>query len=377
MSRGERGRRWLRAAAYAVVLASERRWDALRVSRRAHRAPEHFRIDSYGGHGTGDQVLVRGRVVDDPETGEAADGESAWAALRRTVGRFLTDELPGVPLTVRIGSASVETVTDDEGYFEVRLSARDDLFTGPWATGEVATSAPYRGLVHTEPARVRVRVSGPGAAFGVVSDVDDTILHTGAQRASVMIRQTLFGSELTRTPFVGAPELYRALAAGGRNPVFYVSSSPWNLHGFLVAFLRHRDFPPGPLLLRDLLGSSPERSHRSHKLTRIDEVLGLHPDLTFVLVGDSGQHDPAIYAEVVHRYPGRIQAVYIRDVRLDPGDRRVEAIAAAWTHDVPFVLVADSAALARHAANLGLIARGDMDRVEQATTDREVAGDVR
>jgi phosphatidate phosphatase APP1 len=325
---------------------------------------------SYGGHGNAGEVLVRGRVLDDPEAGPATDGESAWAALRRTVRRFLTVELPGVPLHVRVGPSSVETVSDDEGYFEVRLTARAEPFTGPWVTGEVGTTAPYRGYAHLVPTPVQVRVSGPGAGFGIISDVDDTILHTGAQRATVMLRRTLLGSELTRIPLVGAPELYRALvgsASGGGNPIFYVSSSPWNLHAFLVAFLRHRDFPRGPLLLRDLLGSGAEHTHASHKYARTDEVLGLHPDLRFVLIGDSGQDDPEIYADVVRRHPGRILAVYIRDVRLDPGDRRAEAVAAGWAHDVPFVLVADSAALARHAAGLGLLTRDDLDLVERAT----------
>ncbi len=368
--RGENVGDRVKRAARRLALGAERRVDSVRLARRMSRAPEHFRIESYGGHGNADEVLVRGRVFDDPEAGDAADGESAWAALRRTVMRFLTVELPGVHLRVRVGSSAVETVSDAEGYFEVRLPAQEEPFTGPWTRGEVGTSAPYRGFDQTTPTPAPVRVPAPSAAFGIISDVDDTILHTGAQRASVMIRRTLLGSELTRIPMSGAPELYRALAAeatDGGNPVFYVSSSPWNLHAFLVAFLRHRDFPRGPLLLRDLLGSGAQHSHASHKLERIDEVLGLHPGLSFVLIGDSGQHDPEIYAEVVERYPGRILAVYIRDVRLDAGDRRAEAIAAAWGHDVPFVLVEDSTALARHAAGLGLLTREDLDLVERAT----------
>jgi phosphatidate phosphatase APP1 len=165
-----------------------------------------------------------------------------------------------------------------------------------------------------------------------------------------MIRRTLGGSALTRTPFHGAAELYVDLAAGV-NPVFYVSSSPWNLHSFVVAFLRHRGFPLGPVLLRDLLGT---RAGREQKTDRIREVLDTHPTLPFVLIGDSGERDPEIYADVVQTYPGRILAVYIREVRLDPGDGRVEKVSDAWAHDVPFVLAADSDAVRRHAAALGL-----------------------
>ena len=136
------------------------------------------------------------------------------------------------------------------------------------------------------------------------------------------------------------------------NPVFYVSSSPWNLHAFLLAFIRHQDFPLGPVLLRDLLGN---RHGREQKHTRIREVLDLHPDLSFVLLGDSGEHDPQIYADIVREYPDRILAVYIREVRLDPGDGRVEVVSDAWDSDVPFVLAADSDVVRRHAHGLGLL----------------------
>ena len=119
-----------------------------------------------------------------------------------------------------------------------------------------------------------------------------------------------------------------------------------------VAFLEHRDFPLGPLLLRDLIGT---RAGRARKHERIEEVLALHPQLPFVLIGDSGEHDPQIYADIVRAHPGRILAVYIREVRLDPGDGRVEAVTDAWESEVPFVLAADSDAVRRHAASIGLL----------------------
>ena len=64
---------------------------------------------------------------------------------------------------------------------------------------------------------------------------------------------------------------------------------------------------------------------------------------------------PAAYADLVRAYPGRILAVYIREVRLDPGDGRVEQVSAAWGADVPFVLAPDTDAMRAHAASLGLL----------------------
>ncbi|HEX5918740.1 MAG TPA: phosphatase domain-containing protein [Nocardioides sp.] len=335
---------------HRLVIAAERAWDGARLRRRRSGTPEHFRIEPYIGHGGPEGVVVRGRVLDNPLASEAVDGEGIRAAVRRTVRHFLTDELPGVPLDIMVGGATVETVTDTEGYFLVRVPSEPGTLESPWTRGTVALRGGYRGTTgHSAP--VDVRVPSAGASFGIVSDVDDTILQTGVQRVARMIVQTFTGSSLTRTAFPGAVELYRDLAAGV-NPVFYVSSSPWNLYSFLVGFLRHRDFPLGPVLLRDLLGTW---QGREQKHVRIREVLDLHPDLPFVLLGDSGEHDPEIYADIVREYPGRILAVYIREVRLDPGDGRVEKVSDAWGPDVPFVLAADSDAVRRHAAGLGLL----------------------
>jgi phosphatidate phosphatase APP1 len=332
------------------VVAAERRWDAARLRRAGTEPPAHFRIEPYIGHGGPAGVVVRGRVLDNKLGTEAVAGEGVRAAARRTLRHFVTNELPGVPLRVTVAGTSVDAVTDAEGYFLVRLATPHDALTSPWTTGTIELRGDYRGVTSAR-AEVEVLVPAAGARFGVISDIDDTILETGVQRALRMVVQTVTGSALTRTAFPGAPELYRDLAAGA-NPVFYVSSSPWNLHAFLLAFLRHRGFPLGPVLLRDLLGT---RAGREQKHQRIEEILDLHPDLSFVLLGDSGEKDPEIYADIVRAHPDRVLAVYIREVRLDPGDGRVEKVSDAWGSDVPFVLAPDSDAVRRHATGLGLL----------------------
>lgn len=337
----------MNARRWAVAL--ERAWDAARRSRS--KRPAHLRIEPYLGHGSPEGVVVRGRVLNDPPRSKAVEGEGAGAALRRSLRDFLTDELPGVRLRVTVAGATVEVVTDAEGYFLTRLHPDVERLGSPRTEGTVELDGEYRGIVGPCTTPLEVWVPRPEARFGIVSDIDDTILETGVQRVGRMIRQTFTGSALTRVSFPGASDLYRDLA-GDVNPVFYVSSSPWNLHAFVLAFLRHRGFPIGPVLLRDLLGT---RAGREEKTGRIREILDLHPRLSLVLIGDSGEKDPEIYADIVRTYPGRILSVYIREVRLDPGDGRVEEVSGAWAHDVPFVLAADSDAVRRHATELGLL----------------------
>ena len=144
---------------------------------------------------------------------------------------------------------------------------------------------------------------------------------------------------------------------GSRNPVFYISSGSWNLYRMLEEFLDFRGFPPGPILLRDI-GLDENRflaEDHSHKLAKIDRVLDRYPGLPFVLIGDSGQDDPGLYVAAVKRRPGRVLAIYIRDVS---PDRRGEMRAlerAAQLEGVPLVLAASSAEIAADAAERGLI----------------------
>ena len=297
-------------------------------------------------------VVVRGRVLDDPPPTEAVDGEGVGAALRRTLAGFVTDELPGVPLRITVGDATAETVTDPEGYFVTRLRPDPQALASPWTDGTVELAGEYRGL--PRPTRHRC---GCGCRertrFGIVSDVDDTILETGVQRVGQMIRQTLTGSSMTRTPFPGAP------GSTATSP----EREPGRLR--LLEPLEPARVPRGvPAVPRVPDGARaaarPARHARRPRAEARPDPGGPRPasPAPFVLLGDSGEKDPEVYADIVRTNPGRILAVYIREVRLDPGDGRVEKVSDAWSQDVPFVLAADSDAVRRHATGLGLLGTG-------------------
>ena len=167
---------------------------------------------------------------------------------------------------------------------------------------------------------------------------------------------------------------YEALQRGAdglaNNPIFYVSSSPWNIYDLLEDFLDVHGVPEGPLFLKDwsptVLGK-----HKGHKLGIISTLLDTYPDLPFVLIGDSGEEDPEIYSQVVRERPGRVRAVYIRDVTSAERDAEVRAIAEEVRGlGVEMVPVPDTAAAAEHAASAGLISPGAVPdiRARSSTT---------
>ena len=178
-----------------------------------------------------------------------------------------------------------------------------------------------------------------------------------------MILTVALSNARTRMPFHGVAAFYRALHAGV-NPLFYVSKSPWNLYAPLVEYLEVQGLPRGPLLLRDF----GWRREKEHKRKAIEDILNTYTKLPFVLIGDSGEHDPEIYAGIVHRFPKRIRAVYIRSV--DP--RRISEIETLAREiaktGCQLVLAAEAEPAAAHAAAEGLIQASDLRLVR---ADRE------
>jgi phosphatidate phosphatase APP1 len=321
------------------------------------------RVVPYDGYGTATVLSLFGRVVRGAALAPSRDGAGAWENLVATYRRFETDEVPGARVRVRaVGGDAERVVTaDEEGYFRCRLVLDRPLEEGWQAVEYTLLDPPTEGeaVVHG-----RTLIPAPSAAFGVISDMDDTVVRTDVTQLVRMVRTVLFGNARTRLPFPGVAAFYRALAgggaAGGPNPLFYVSSSPWNLHDLLAEFLDLQGIPRGPLLLRDWGISSSELAptrHGSHKQAAIRDILAAYPALPFILVGDSGQEDPEIYASIVHDHPGRVLAIYIRDVTRSP--ERTAAITRLAREvervSCPLLLAEDTVGIARHAAEHGWI----------------------
>jgi phosphatidate phosphatase APP1 len=307
-------------------VGAERGFDRLRhgLRRRLGRVGP-VEILVYRGFGTAARVTIQGRVVEAKRLEPAAAADRPWRNFVRMLHRLDSDEIPGARVRVSFAGLEGETVTDDEGYFGFEL-APSALPPGEdgWHTAELSLATPVvpaQGIAH---ARADLLVPDAAAAFGIVSDIDDTVLQTHVTSLLRMVRVTMLGNAHTRLPFEGTTELYRALCAGptgaARNPVFYVSKSPWNLYDLLVDFMDRHGLPRGPLLLRDL-GLHPE-PRLAFKLTRVAEVIATYPALPFVLVGDSGERDPEIYLEVAAAHRDRVRAIYIRDVGTKRGFRR-------------------------------------------------------
>lgn len=280
-----------------------------------------FVVVPYLGYGGATGVFMRGRVLRDPAIPNALKTDTRWRNLANTLRRYNTAELPAATIQGIWRGHTVTTLTDDEGIFTLQFPQVPAEAVGWESVMLEMTDYPGKASNPAEPQTIRaegqVFFPPPTARFGVVSDVDDTVLMTGVKQFVTMIRNTLFMNALTRETFPGTAAFYRELNADLTNPLFYVSSGAWNLYDLLIMFFQTQGIPPGPLMLTEW-GFGPSMflmpTRHEHKLTMIEMLLKAYPDLNFILIGDSGERDPYIYVEAARRHPTRIMAIYIRDV---------------------------------------------------------------
>jgi phosphatidate phosphatase APP1 len=335
-------------------------------------------IAAYRGYGTLERVYVHGRVLGRPTHAAPDAGDRAWRNMLNAYRRARSSPVPQAEVRASFADASRLLRADDEGFFADWLELPAGLRLEPgWQGGTVELVTPVLHGARVT-ASTQLLIPQSGARFGVISDIDDTVIQSHVTSFLRAARVVLMKNALTRLPFEGVAEFYSALANGSGdegNPIFYVSSSPWNLYDVIEDFLVAQGIPAGPLLLRDwdlkpsaLAGSS----HHTHKEAAIREIMAAYPNLPFILIGDSGQKDPEIYAHIVHENPKRILAVYIRDVVRQPGrenaitELAVEVSAAGSE----LLLLSDTREAAAHAAGRGWIVPAEVAAVvEEAAVD--------
>lgn len=295
---------------------------SIRFFRRVLRLQRRASILPYVCYGRKDMVKLMGRVIEDQRLPQYDPRASALKNALGVIRRFVIYDLAQAKLRATVGDKSASFESDDEGYFFRDMPIKDAQFgtLGRRHTVTYDVLAVPQGRLAKKTYNAEILFPGDEARFGVISDIDDTIMRSHATSAWRLYTLTLFRNVFKREPVSEAAEFYRTLRdcekGNPQNPFFYVSSSGWNLYDFLDTFISTHEFPRGAIVLRHLGldRSTFFNTEHSHKLVRIREILMFYPDLPFVLIGDAGQRDPYLYMKAAKEFGERILAVYIRKI---------------------------------------------------------------
>lgn len=321
-------------------------------------------IVPYVGYSAKGKIYFKGRVLEDNGIRPVKDTDSIWRNMVNMYRRFESDEIPQARLMAIFQGNTQEIVADEEGFYEAAIE-----FDHPqpvdqgWGnvTLELLEPKVGEGKIRTEG---RLLIVSLEAEYGIISDIDDTVVHTGVPDRLKMARTVFLKNAYSRTPINGVPQFYRALQMGKNgkspNPLFFVSSSPWNLYDHFQELFQIHGIPNGPITLRNWgieRDSMLAVKTRKYKLAAIREILDRFPDLMFILIGDSGEEDPEVYSEVIRLHPGQILLAYIRKVKEDPSRfEQIRRLAEeAKESGSAIVLARDPQEMAKDATQRGLI----------------------
>lgn len=316
-------------------------WFARRGLDRGYR-PTVIPYDSYGGvHSV--RILARTVLTKDgrPET-HMSKSIRGWRSFR------------AVPLNkevawVRVGGQEHVVQADRGGVIDAEIPGE---FTPGWTTAELWCEG-------SEVVTVSIRIIGPEQTFGIISDIDDTVMVTKLPRPLLAAWNTFVLDEHARSAVAGMAVLYdRLVYLKPDTPMFYLSTGAWNVAPTLKRFLSRHLYPAGPLLLTDW-GPTTDRVFRSgteHKRSTLARLAREFPWVKWLLIGDDGQHDEEIYGEFVENHPENVVAVAIRELSVGEavwaGGR---SKGAGRGRGVPWIYAPDGAGLASKLMERGIL----------------------
>ncbi len=328
-------------------------------------ANDNLQLLCFPTYGTDVHFYVRGRAFEDEYIDLAQ--KNILVLLRNTWRRFETDEVRHSEVEIRVGDKVFTGETNDNGYYRIEHKTSgllNQTNNEGWLSYTI-TFVDHKEQKNVAPGKVfqgSMLIPNTRAEYGVISDIDDTILHTGV--TSFLKIRAIFNTFFThvgkRLPLPGSPELYQKFHKGKngkeRNPIFYVSNSPWNLFQYLNYFLDEKKFPRGPILLRELRLNifRKNKNEKPHKIKEIENIIKTYPYLKFILIGDCGEKDPIFYKEIAENHPDRILAIYLRSIKNRAKMKKVAQLYEGFKL-APVRTVTSSAFVENHARGLGFI----------------------
>ncbi|MGB8190883.1 MAG: phosphatase domain-containing protein [Chitinophagaceae bacterium] len=345
-----------------IVNRQEYNWwqSAWRSILRRLRLTNQTTVRVYNGYGQPGRYVVYGHVLAFGPLPRKRFSHNIFKNTAALMRLFMVKPLRGAHLQLQWEGEVFKTTSEDDGFFVIEWKVNRHLAAG-WHPLNVEMTDDEGNIITTGTGQIFIPYT---TQLGFISDIDDTFLisHSANLRKRLFVLFTR--NARSRKPFEGVVRHYQALMTAGTtpeapNPFFYVSSSEWNLFDYISEFTRVHELPKGVFLLSQLkrfhqLFKTGANKHTT-KFMRIVRVLEHYPAQRFVLLGDSSQQDPDIYASVAQHFPRQIHAVYIRDVHKQNQEKTRETLEKIESAGVPCCFFAHSAEALEHSRTIGLI----------------------
>lgn len=317
-------------------------------------------IKLYYGYGFERRLFIQGHVLSLSAMPRKKHRNKLLVNLFSLIRLFIIKPVAGAHVQLCWEQKTIIAKTGEDGFFKFE-----------WKTEQNPSFGWHEILVELINAKAEVVTTSNGFIFvphatqyGFISDIDDTFLISHSSIIFKRLRVLFTNNARSRKPFEGVVDHYKLLAYAQTkpdepNPFFYVSSSEWNLYDYIVEFARVNEMPRGVFLLNQLKRFSElfktGKTNHNGKFIRIVRILETFPKQKFILLGDSSQQDPYIYTSLIEHFPGRIHALYIRDVYKKNQQKVKDVLMKLDNTSIPYCFFAHSSEAIEHSKKIGLI----------------------
>jgi phosphatidate phosphatase APP1 len=273
-------------------------------------------LQLYRGYANEQELIVMGHVF--KRTYDYDFQKRNFKNATSVINQFRIKTIKNYDIYLKCGNQEIiHSKTLDDGYFKFCIPLEKESNFG-WMEYEVSLKYKEETIISKG-----TFIRPHDGNLGIISDIDDTFLISHTQNVFKKMYILLFKNVNDRKVFKDVVPHYQALSSAGRNnkeeenAFFYISSSEWNLYGFIVKFTKIHQLPRAVILLKDIKRGITDffmsgRGNHDHKFDKIKHVLEFYPNLKYVLLGDDSQHDPILYERICKIFPVTVKAVYIR-----------------------------------------------------------------
>mgnify|MGYP000193775331 CR=1 FL=1 len=269
------------------------------------------------GFGNKKQVFVSGHVFEQYSETVVDKKISLFKTIRNNLKRYINKPAKQVEVVLEMNGLEQKATTNHKGFFQIAMDISHEAIG--WYHFKVRVPT----LELTETAEYKIC---DDESTGVISDIDDTLLvsHSGIDLRKLYTY--LSKGTNKRKPTAALNHILKHLSTYnngvGTSDYFYVSNSEWNLYEFLLAFFDLNEIPKGVYLLNsiihhpfDFFRKQGKSEVEGHKLKSFFQLLSVFPNKSFVLIGDTAQHDVQLFQRVLDKKAHQIKAILLREVR--------------------------------------------------------------
>ncbi len=273
---------------------------------------------------------------------------------------FTISPMPNAKITLNFKGLEVQTKTLDDGYFRFNIPI-DFMVESGWHEYSVICEYKEFGIIET------AEILKPFASkYGIISDIDDTFLVSHSNNFFLKLYVLLSKNLDNRKVYEDVADHYTALSRAGLdceaacNSFFYVSSSEWNLYGFIEGFAMLNKLPKAVIKLKKIKTSLADflftgSGSHDHKFEKIKDIISFYPRLPYILFGDDSQKDPFLYERVCKIFPKNIIVVYIRQTSKSKKSKVIATLQNIETLSIKTYYYKETSEAIAHSKSIGIL----------------------